>query len=344
MNIKKAIDIANRIVTKSVFFPVAQNVLIDRDKVMRTNLSVEVVLNLDEPVVETAILVDCLSLKRILDRAVTPSFVLKDDKLEITDNGSVFLLPVGDPLDYPRLSGEDEAKAEFELDFKAISKLKFALDKPRLDHVYSRFCIDTDYAVTTDRYRLVAKRITTSLTKPIVVSPDFIYLVAYMTEGPVKVVAHDSFVTVNVDDGIIKARIDEEKYPDWKGVIPSTDDMNQFIIRADDFIGVLQKVMVFQTGNESFCQLDLSRKRLTVSMETAKGFSKTSYPVHVEKIQQETELLIDCVFLSEAVDYVIDAYSPHEELVISYIPFKPMMITLRRDPEEMVQLIMPVRR
>ncbi|MEM2615752.1 MAG: DNA polymerase III subunit beta [Thermoplasmatales archaeon] len=344
MNIKKAIDIANRVVTKSILFPVSQNVLIDHDKVMRTNLSVEVVLNLDNPVIEAAILVDCLSLKRILDRTVTPSFSLKNDRLVITDDGSVFILPVEDPLDYPRFSAEGETKAEFELNFKTISKLKFALDKPKLDHVCSRFCIDTDYAVTTDRYRLAAKRITTSLTKQIVVSPDFIYLVAYMTEDSVGVTVDDSFVTVNLGEGVIRARIDDEKYPDWKGVIPNTDDMNQFVIEARDLMDVMQKVMVFRTEKESFCQLDLSRKRLTVSMETPKGFSEISCPVDVKKVQQETQLLIDGVFLLEAVNYVIDAYSPDEELVISYIPSKPMMITLKRDPKEMIQLIMPARR
>ncbi|MBT8326959.1 MAG: DNA polymerase III subunit beta [Bacteroidia bacterium] len=295
----------------------------------------------------------CLdTLKALPNQPVT--FTINSDKnsIELKSEFGRYKLVGQNADDYPKIpetTSENSFKMEAGVLSSSITKTIFASgnDELRLSltGVYVQLFNDNAVFVATDANRLV--KVERSDIKPGVES-NFILpkkaLNLLKTNLPhddteVQVDFNDSNAFFAFDDIKLICRLIDERYPDYRAVIP-TDNPNRLSISRQDFLNSVRRISIFGNRTTNQINIKITGSELTVSAEDIDLSNEAverlgcDYNGEDMEIGFNSKLLIEMLQNMTTSDVVIELSTPNRAGII--------LPSANDDNEDLLMLIMPM--
>ncbi len=346
-----------KIITKSIAFPILSYVLIEANNNNLTLYSTDFELNFKTFTDEVKIIKEgkvCVLGKELLSflkgtKDKDLCFDVKENFLNLQAKSFSVKLKTINPEDYPVFSTVDKI-IEIETKLRAFKKaLRETYQSTTIIETrpeISGFLIKGEgedlKIVATDSFRLAESNIIEGNKS----QKDFEIIISYKAgrqllnlldtdEGDIKIIIGKNQIEARFNNSVLITRLIEGKYPDYKKIIPKTFITNTIISR-EAFLESLKRVRVFSTKINDV-RLRLSTDELTlVSKNPDLGESSFKIPAKTEGEPLETAF--NHKYLVEGINQI-----DSKKVRLNFVnKEKPLLIQPLEDASYMY-LVMPIR-
>jgi DNA polymerase-3 subunit beta len=216
-------------------------------------------------------------------------------------NGSYKIASVS-PDDFPKLPAvntKKEIKVDAQQLCQMIRKTTFACStdetRPALNGVLWQTKGEKMQMVATDGHRLAKTAVENSrlkgMSEDIIIPPKVLNLIPKFIEGPgteIGIIFGENNIIFNLGNTVLTSRLIEGPYPNFEQVIPSTNDKQLRVSKAD-LGGAVRRVSILSNALTHQVKFGLKKARLTLSTSNA-------------DVGGEGVEAIDCDYTAEPVD------------------------------------------
>tara|TARA_B100001750_G_scaffold188167_1_gene157786 strand:+ start:171 stop:1286 length:1116 start_codon:yes stop_codon:yes gene_type:complete len=257
------------------------------------------------------------------------------------------------PEDFPSIPEVDNKK-EIKISSvtlkRIIEKTSFALSsdelKPSLMGALLEIKHDKISSIATDGHRLslCARRdfTSTGYEGNVIIPKKFLGLVLPYLDEEENVVlwVGDNHVTISFGFITVFSRIIDEKYPDYKSVLPRDNDKT-LLVNREDLLSSVKRVSIFSNRSTRQVELKLSNNTAEVTTEDAENATSAKETMVVEYDSEDISLGFNA-------NYLIDILSHLDTRKIKLNMNTPTSATLinpesQTENEENTMLLMPMR-
>lgn len=354
-NIKKALVVVEKIVSKNISLPILNNVLIKTEngrlKLSATNLEIGInyfigakIEDPGEVAVPARIFSDFIN----NNTEEKIGFTVKNNTLVINQEKQKTQILAFDPKDFPIIP-KIKTPPICAIQSRILKQgLLSVLDsvanseiRPELSGVFMQFKKDSICFAATDSFRLAEKIINTKTNtdfKTILPRNTVSELVRILddSDGEWQISFGDNQISFTSDDIEIISRVIDGSYPDYKKVIP--DKWISRVLVSKNELEQKTRLAGLFSSNISDIKLSCDAKKIII-------LSKNSE-------RGETQTSLDCTLKNEPFDlsinyhYLLDGLKvlPTENVVIEYTGSgSPLILRPDTNQKEMLYLIMPLR-
>jgi len=357
----KHLSLIDGVVVSKPIIPILNNFLFDiKDGELRisstdleTTMTTSIKVDAKENV---SIAIPCKTtmdlLKTLSDQPLAFSINLDKNSVEIKYDSGRFKLTAQKGDEFPKNPTVDDAK-KFTITGKslqkAITKTVFATssDELRLNltGVFVQLAIDHVTFVATDANRLVRYNLTN--VKP-GVEESFIMPKKALNLLKAALPADDSEVTVefnrsnahfSTSDLSLICRLIDEKYPDYKAVIP-TENPNKLTLNRNDFLTAVKRVSITSNKTTHQIRLKIAGSELNISAEDIDFENESQEKLNCQYSGEDMEIGFNSKYLAEMIAAVD---SNDLNLEMSQPNRAGVLLPAESDEgEDMLMLVMPM--
>lgn len=256
---------------------------------------------------------------------------------------------VVDPAEFPKLYEEKgEALAGVSVTKKDLSSVVFAASidssRPALSGVLLQKEEDGIFLVATDGFRLslrslVTGKSTAETALSLVIPARVIREVIAFKEG-------DESVTISVSEKqnqvfftqaatLIIGRLIEEKFPNYKKIIPGSHT-TKVVFEREELLKAVRVCAIFAKDAANIVKLVIQKEKITASSSSTIGQNQVEVASTLEG--EESEISFNARYLLDVLSHIEDEYMVFEMTG----PLAPGVFKLKDDPS-FLHLIMPIR-
>lgn len=184
-------------------------------------------------------------------------FKVTDKDITIKSDKSKYKLPIEPVDDFPTIKGDFNNATELDGTdlYQAINDTSFAVSRDELRPAMCGICFTNNKVVSTDAHRLVESNYLHGLNFILPVS------CATLISNNIsdKAIISDNSTHIKIDLGniIIHTRKIEEKFPDYKMVVPTSFN-HSYIFNTEDMEQVVKRLLLTANSNTSAIVFELS--------------------------------------------------------------------------------------
>lgn len=356
-NFVQLLEKNEKIITKSITFPILSYVLIEANKDILTLYTTDYELNFKTYTKDVEILKEgktCVAgkellsfLKGIKDKNIY--FVMKDGFLVLQGKSFEIKLKTINPEDYPLFPVVDKL-IETETKLRAFKKAlretyqsaTIIETRPEISGFLIKGESEDLKIVATDSFRLAESTILEGNKS----QKDFEAIISYRVgrqlfnlldtdEGDIKIIIGKNQIETQFNNAVLVSRLIEGRYPDYKKIVPNTFITNTVVSR-EIFLESLKRVSIFSTKINDV-RLSLSKNELTLISKNP-DLGESSFRIGAKTEGECLDSTFNYKYLIEGINQI-----ESDKIRLNFVnKEKPLLIQPLEDASYMY-LVMPIR-
>jgi len=360
-DLQTALQKVSKIIPGRSTIPILGNMLVTSDTgtviIRATDLEQTIVLTIPASIKEegsAVIPVETLSniTNELPDGRISLSI---DGKLNVSlksDTGEYDLKGLA-PEEFPALPEPEEQtavtvssdllKSIFHITRFAISRDEL---KPALTGVFFQFNHDSLTTVSTDGHRLVLYTINNfdsgGFTGDVVLPKKFLNLSQNLLSqsDTVEIQIAKTHITASFDSDIVHSRIIDERYPDYKSVIPKNNDKT-LIVNAQQMVSAVRRVSIFSNRTTQQISIAINDNFMEIATEDPEKATKAHEKLEAEYSGESITIGYNASYLKELLSFM-----PSQKAILKLnTPISATVFYPEKQEENrnITMLLMPIR-
>lgn len=353
-NLKRAIGLVEKVVSKNTSLPILQNILLKTEngrlRISATNLELGINTLVGvkiEEVGEIAVPVRIFSdfIGTVQDEKVT--LITKNNTLHINTEHYKTKILGFDPKDFPIIP---KIKSDTLVSIpahslknslvKVLDSMAVSEARPELAGVYIQIQNNQAIFVSTDIFRLteVSMPAQASSSASVILPRNTVTELVRMcgdVEGDVQIKYADNQIAFIADDIELISRVIDGTYPPYKNVIPDKF-VSRALIKKSDLESNIRLAGLF-SSQISDVKISCAEDKLTITAQNSeKGDIETDIPVTLKN--EPFELAINYRYMLDGLKHM-----PGNEIILEFTGTGSPLVIRPSDDKTLVYLIMPLR-
>lgn len=364
-NLKKFLNITDKIAGKNLLLPILSNVLLKTEdnylKILATDLELGIIVNLTTKIEKNGqVCVNSKVLTDFINNLTEGKIILekKSKNLVISSQNYNVKIKSQNPKEFPIIP-KVKSKDFIELDVnyfkeslnKVLNSIGSLETKPEISGIFFNFKNNILKLVTTDSFRLSERTISNkyilkksnnlyqkALIIPLKAIQNLIRILDSLeNQKSIKIFSDENQILFNLNSIQLVSRLIEGSYPDYEQIIPK-NYKTRIVLNKDEFYRKIKTLSIFANKINEI-KISLNKKKSEVSMLSQSSDIGENQTQMYSKIEGENlEISFNYKYILDGLNNIKD-----KEVILDLIDEASPAVLHSKKDENYIYLLMPMK-